>query len=76
MSRPEVGDLIRVYTGEGEIEQHVCTVRDLLSTQMTCVYEWQRPDGGWNERTLFVFYADAEWDAAKREWIGNGSRWL
>lgn len=74
MSRPEVGEQIRVYMGEHE--QHVCTVRDLLSTQLTAVYEWQRPDGGWNERTLFVFYADCEWNAKAREWQGNGSRWL
>lgn len=76
MSKPKEGDLIRVYEGEGEHEQHVCTVRDLLSTQMTCVYEYARPDGGWNERTLFVFYADCEWDIEKQEWKAAGSRWL
>lgn len=71
MSGPQVGDTIRVWTGEGEHEQHVCTVRDLLSTQLTAVYEWQRPDGGWKERTLFCFNSDVEWDSKAREWKGR-----
>jgi len=71
MSRPEVGDLIRVYTGEGEHEQHVCTVVDLLSTQLTAKYEVARKDGGWVERTLFCFYSDVEWSPSLREWIGK-----
>lgn len=71
-----MGDTIRVFTGEHEHEQHICTVRDLLSSQLTAVYESQRPDGGWREHTLFVFYADCEWNIRTQEWQGNGSRWL
>lgn len=73
MSRPQVGDTIRVHdswAGE-EGHEHICTVRDLLSSQLTAVYEWQRPDGGWKERTLFCFYSDVEWDSRQREWIGK-----
>lgn len=71
--RPEQGNLIRVTEDTlcgGECE-HICTVRDLLSSQFTVAYEWQRGDGGWNERVLFVRYADAQWDIAKQEWKGR-----
>lgn len=69
--RPEVGEQIRVYTGEGEHEQHVCTVVDLLSTQLRATYEVARGDGGWVERTLFCFYGDVEWSGRAQEWQGK-----
>jgi hypothetical protein len=69
--RPQVGDTIRVFTGEGEHEQHICTVQDTLATQLRATYEWQRADGGWNERSLFCFYGDVEWNARAREWQGK-----
>ena len=71
MSRPEVGDTIRVYTGEGEHEQHICTVQDTLSVQLRATYEVQRKDGGWQEHSLFCFYADCEWNVAAQEWRGR-----
>lgn len=70
-SKPEVGDTIRVYEDESVGREHVCTVRDLLDTQLTAVYEYARADGGWNERTLFVFYKDVQWNIAAREWRGR-----
>lgn len=73
MSRPNVGDLIRVHdswAGE-EGHEHICTVVDLLSKQLTAKYEVARPDGGWVERTLFCFYSDVEWNSRQREWIGK-----
>lgn len=69
MRRPEVGELIRVQD-HSEME-HICTVTDLLSTQLTAKYEVARPDGGWVERTLFCFYSDVEWSPSLREWIGK-----
>lgn len=69
--RPEQGDIIRVYMGEDDEPNHVCTVVDLLSVQLRATYEVQRPDGGWVERSLFCFYADVEWDASQRTWKGR-----
>jgi hypothetical protein len=71
MNRPNVGDTIKVSREDEWQTVHVCTVGELLSTQLTAVYEYQRPDGGWNERTLFCFYSDVEWDSRMREWIGR-----
>jgi len=56
-NQPTPGTLVRVF-GEMETDTHLCTVVDLLSEQFTCVYEWQRHDGGWVQRTEFRFYRD------------------
>ena len=60
--RPAVGDTVRVKD-TWDVE-HICTVRELLGTQFTAVYEYARPDGGWVERTMFAFYKDhgAGWE--------------
>ena len=68
MNRPKVGEQIRVFEEEGE---HICTVVDLLSVQLRATYEVARGDGGWTERSMFCFYADVEWSAAKQEWHGK-----
>lgn len=55
--KPEVGSLVRVHDERGS-HDHLCSVRDLLDTQFTAVYEVARSDGGWVERTVFLFYSD------------------
>jgi hypothetical protein len=72
-ARPVPGDTIRVHdswAGE-EGHEHICTVTDLLSTQLMAKYEFARGDGGWGERTLFCFYSDIEWDIRQQEWVGR-----
>lgn len=68
--KPAVGDTIRVYEDMPERE-HVCTVVDLLSVQLRATYESARGDGGWQEHSLFCFYADVEWQASTQQWIGK-----
>jgi len=54
---PEVGDKVRIM-GDHSPEENVYTVTDMLSTQFTATREVQRADGGWCERTAFMFYND------------------
>lgn len=56
MRRPKIGQVVRVH--DAYDEPHVCTVIDLLDMQFTCTYEVLRDDGGWRERTLFIFYSN------------------
>lgn len=76
MNLPKEGDLIRVVeeTLEGGEIEHVCTVQDVLASQLRATYEWRRPgNDGWNERSLWVMYRDLEWDTRKREWKGRAA---
>lgn len=68
--RPQEGDLIWVTDEWAELV-HICTVRDLFSEMLSCTYEYTRGDGGWVERTLFVFYRDCEWDINEQRWVGR-----
>lgn len=74
MSTPKEGDLIRIYeeTVQGSEIEHLCTVVDVLATQLRATYEYALPrDMGWKERSLWVFFRDLEWDIQKQEWKGR-----
>jgi len=66
MSRPEVGDKVRIL-GDREATGRVCTVKHLLDTQFTCTYEVERGDGGWVEVQVWCFYRDERsgWELSK-----------
>ena len=73
--RPQAGEQIRVveeglYGDKPEVV-HICTVVDVLSVQLRATYEVARGDGGWTERSLFVFNKDVEWDIARQSWKGK-----
>ncbi len=76
MSKPKEGDVIRIFeeTVNGNEIEHVCTVVDVLASQLRATYEYALPrDAGWRERSLWCFYSDVEWDTSKQEWKGRAS---
>jgi hypothetical protein len=55
--RPEIGRKIRTL-GERPSDEHICTIVSMLSVQFVASYEVAREDGGWVERTVFLFFKD------------------
>lgn len=68
--RPQEGDLIWVSDMWRELV-HICTVVDLFSEMLRASYEVAREDGGWVERSVYVFYRDCEWDTREQRWVGK-----
>ena len=73
--RPQAGEQIRVAEeglyGDAPEVVHLCTVVDVLSVQLRATYEVARGDGGWTERSVFVFFNNVEWDMARQVWKGK-----
>lgn len=78
MSKPTVkeGDIIRVFeeTRTGNTIEHLCTVQDVLASQLRATYEYALPrDMGWRERSMWVMFTNLQWDIRKQEWQGTAS---
>jgi hypothetical protein len=54
-----------------ELGTHICTIVDVLAVQLRATYEVAREDGGWNERSLWCFLRDVQWDLARQCWTGS-----